>query len=205
MTDEESRSAIVVKVGGSLYDLADLGRRLDGVLDGLGTRRVLLVPGGGRLAEVIRTLDETHCLGEEASHWLALRALAVNATFLAALLAHRKTRIVGTIEEMDTAWRHHPLLMLDAHALACADETDPARLPHTWAVSSDAVALRAASLIRAHRLLLLKSVTLPAGIGWPEASRRGIVDRFFPQLVASGCGASVKIEVRNLRDGYSGS
>src|SRR5437763_775549 len=76
-------SAIVVKVGGSLFDLPDLGERLDLWLKTLPTPEVLLVPGGGAVADVIRQLDRSHRLGEERCHWLALRALTLNAHFLA--------------------------------------------------------------------------------------------------------------------------
>src|SRR5262249_50947889 len=77
---------VVVKVGGSLYDLPGLGARLRAWLERLPSREVLLVPGGGPAADVVRDLDRLHRLGEEAAHWLALRALSVNARFLAALL-----------------------------------------------------------------------------------------------------------------------
>src|SRR6185312_432391 len=77
---------VVVKVGGSLFDLPDLGPRLCDWLQRHAPREVLLVPGGGPAAELVRTLDRTHGLGEESSHWLALRALAINAALLAALV-----------------------------------------------------------------------------------------------------------------------
>ena len=77
---------MVVKVGGSLFDWPDLGPRLRQWLAANAPREVILVPGGGPTADVIRTLDRTHGLGDEAAHWLALRAMAVNAELLAALL-----------------------------------------------------------------------------------------------------------------------
>src|SRR5262245_19403362 len=85
-TAENSCCPIVVKVGGSLYDLPDLGPRLQRWLDALHTRSILIVPGGGALADAVRDLDQIHGLGEETAHWLALRALTLNAYFLAALL-----------------------------------------------------------------------------------------------------------------------
>ena len=45
---------IVVKVGGSLYDLPDLGPRLRRFLDGLDDPDRLVVPGGGAAADVVR-------------------------------------------------------------------------------------------------------------------------------------------------------
>src|SRR5579862_134578 len=79
----------VVKIGGSLYDLPDLRSRLQRWLDRL-PGRILLVPGGGRTTDVIRDFDAVHSLGEERSHWLALRALALNAVCLADLLPDAK-------------------------------------------------------------------------------------------------------------------
>src|ERR1051325_5490791 len=76
----------VVKVGGSLFDLPDLRQRMQRFLGDLDAQRVLLVPGGGAAADVVRALDRVHGLGEEASHWLALQAMSVNARFLGALL-----------------------------------------------------------------------------------------------------------------------
>src|SRR5260370_42090696 len=76
----------VVKVGGSLYDLADLQSRLRAWLAERVGERVLLVPGGGATADAVREFDNRHGLGEEKAHWLALRALALNASFLLSLL-----------------------------------------------------------------------------------------------------------------------
>src|SRR5262249_34902973 len=85
MAVEHSAGPVVVKVGGSLYDWPDLAGRLQDWLGQPSERRVLLVPGGGVTADVVRDLDQRHALGEERAHWLALHALALNAHFLAAL------------------------------------------------------------------------------------------------------------------------
>ena len=76
----------VVKVGGSLFDMPELRERLSAWLAQLDAAKVLLIPGGGALADVVRTLDQTHRLGEEAAHWLAIRAMSLNAQFLQKLL-----------------------------------------------------------------------------------------------------------------------
>ena len=57
MAVERSSPPIVVKVGGSLYHLPDLGRRLRCWLATLDSLPCLLLPGGGPTADVIRTLD----------------------------------------------------------------------------------------------------------------------------------------------------
>ena len=172
---------IVVKVGGSLYDWPDLAARLSDwfrpfVHEGT---PLLVVPGGGPTADVIRRFDRGHRLGEETAHWLALRALALNAHVLAALLPG--AAVVGT--PADSA-RRGLLTVLDPHAFARDDERRPGRLPHTWVVTSDSLAARAADVAGAGRLVLLKSVTVPEGMDWAEAARCGFVDEFFAQVLA---------------------
>jgi aspartokinase-like uncharacterized kinase len=182
---------LVIKVGGSLFGLPDLGPRLRRWLPTLARADLLLVPGGGAAADVVRDLDRRHGLGEERAHWLALRALTLTAHFLADLLPG--ARVVA--DPRETAG----LAVLDAYAFARADDA----LPHSWAVTSDSVAARAAAVARADRLILLKSVSpapfLPgAGADWAEAARLGLVDPTFPALVRH---AGLHVDMLNCRAG----
>jgi aspartokinase-like uncharacterized kinase len=186
---ESNRCPIVVKVGGSLYDLPDLGLRLRRWLDELATRAILLVPGGGALADVVRALDRVHGLGEESAHWLALQALSLNARFLANLLGFE---VVGWF---DTSRIEEPLI-LDCHAFAVADEGEPGGLPHWWGVTSDSIAARVARLLNARRLVLLKSITIPEGTNWREAARRGWVDQYFAEAAAG----DLEVRAINMRE-----
>ena len=181
--------SLVVKVSGSLYDLPDLGARLRCWLAAQAARSVLLVPGGGALADAVRELDATHGLGEEAAHWLALRALTVAAQFLADLLP--SSVIVSHPDE----WRHDTVAVLDAHAFAVADEGRAGALPHGWAVTSDSVAARVAKVAQVRRLVLLKSVTIPKIVDWHEAAMRGWVDEFFAAAVID----ELQVQTVNLR------
>jgi 5-(aminomethyl)-3-furanmethanol phosphate kinase len=175
--------AVVVKVGGSLFDLPDLGPRLRRFLDERETSEVLLLPGGGITANAVRQLDRWQGLGEEHSHWLALRSMTLNAWFLAALLPN--TAVIEGLNEYRDAVTAGKVPILDAHAFCQADELRPGRLPHHWAVTSDSVALRVAAVFGARRLVLLKSVPLPQGIDWREAAERGLVDSHFHVAIAA--------------------
>jgi aspartokinase-like uncharacterized kinase len=178
----------VVKVGGSLFDWPDLGPRLRGWIAGLSRLDVLLVPGGGPAADVIRDLDRRHGLGAEKSHWLALRAMSLNAHVLAGLLPG--SSVVESVRETLAG----PTI-LDAHAFCRADERDhPAEaLPHAWAVTSDSVAARVAVAAGARELILLKSLTIPPDFGWDEAARNGYVDAAFAGVVRAAA-----LEVRSV-------
>jgi aspartokinase-like uncharacterized kinase len=175
---------IVVKVGGSLFDLPDLGPRLRRFLESLQESDRLIVPGGGAAADVVRVLDATHRLGPVVAHGLALRACALNAAFLQALLSG--AALVGAPAA------GAGLAILDPLAFALGDE----ELPPSWDVTSDAVAARAAELAGGE-LVLLKSVTLPAGMTWRQAAAAGHVDVVLPGIVER---AGLRVRAVNLRE-----
>jgi aspartokinase-like uncharacterized kinase len=177
-----SNGPVVMKVGGSLYDLPDLGQRLRRWLERLDARHTLIVPGGGPTADVIREMDRVHLLGEEAAHWLALRSLSLNAYVLQRLLP--EARIVTDPEDLLQPQENWAIV--DAHAFAAWDEGRPGCLPHTWDATSDAVAARVAVVCGARRLFLLKSVAVPEGTDWHTAAKRGHVDPVFPRVLAQG-------------------
>jgi aspartokinase-like uncharacterized kinase len=184
---------IVAKVGGSLYDLPDLSPRLRAWLAGVQGARVLLVPGGGPTVDAIRRLDAVHTLGEEASHWLALQALSVNAHFLASLLPD-----VPVVETPHTS--PFSVAVLSPWPFLRDDEGRAGCLPHHWDVTSDSVAARAAVLLGATELVLLKSVTipLPPDGDWRDASCRGWIDGYFPQVVCQR--PELRVRAVNLRE-----
>lgn len=163
----------VVKVGGSLFDHPALGPGLRDFVEGL-HGDVLLVAGGGGVADAVRKLDRVHGLGEERAHRLALRSLAVTGAFLTALRFASRLNV------------------LDCERFAL---DDPA-LPHTWDVTTDSIAARAAAVFGASRLILLKSVDIPTGTPWDVAAANGWVDAHFPSLVS---GAAFAVEVVNFR------
>jgi len=183
MAEPLASAPVVIKVGGSLYDWAGLRSGLSEWLKGID--QPLLVPGGGPGADCIRSFDETHQLGEEAAHWMALEALRLNAHLLAALLRELRPRIVARTAECSVCWQQFRLPIMDCHAFALADEGRTDRLPHSWRVTSDSVAARVADVMAARRLVLMKSVSLPDGVDYVTASKRGLVDEHFPHAVGS--------------------
>ncbi len=193
-----TRPVSVVKVGGSLYTLPDLARRLQQWLDAEGNSGfgVVLVPGGGPTADVVRDLDRRHGLGEEASHWLALRALALSAHFLASLLP--SACVIGDVAECPRVVSERRLPILDVHQFARADEERDGHVPHRWAVSSDSLAARVAVVARARQLVLLKSTSVPEGVDWTEAGRLGLVDEMFATMLRQAP-ADLQVCAVNLR------
>jgi aspartokinase-like uncharacterized kinase len=177
---------IVVKVGGSLFDHPALGPGLRTFLAALAPADVLLVPGGGIVADAVRELDRVHALGEEAAHWLALRSLDVTAALLERMVGAPPTALAGGIRRV-----------LNPFTFAREDESRPGALPHSWSVTTDSIAARAAVVFRPERLVLLKSVAVPPGTPWAVAAANGWVDAHFPQIAAE---LPCPVEVVNFRD-----
>jgi aspartokinase-like uncharacterized kinase len=189
---------VVVKVGGSLYDLPDLGPRLRGWLDtdprAGPPASVILVPGGGPTTDVIRNLDCWHGLRQEASHWLALRALTLNAHFLAALM---QSTVVEGPQPLGPR-----VQVLDAFAFLRDDEWRHARatIQHSWDATSDSVAARFAVAMHARRLILLKSRTVQnAKADWRTVDRSGFVDPLVASVLREAT-HDLEVDVVNLRE-----
>jgi 5-(aminomethyl)-3-furanmethanol phosphate kinase len=183
----------VVKVGGSLFDWPELGDRLNAWLAQLEARHVLLIPGGGATADAIRRLDRVHPLGADAGHWLAIRAMSVNAAFLGELVP--SAPIVSDLLETR-------LQVLDALAFFRADEGRADHLPAGWHVTSDSLAVRAATLLKASELILLKSVDWHDQ-DWTQAMHAGIVDDYFCEALQQAP-TGLRVRVVNLRSWQQG-
>lgn len=190
---------VVVKVGGSLFDLPELGRKLGDWLAGLQPARVVLVPGGGRAADAVRAFDRAQQLGEEAAHWLAVEAMRLNVALLLAVLRHSAR--AETLQDCFCHWERGLVPVLDVYPFLVRDDVKPDHLPHSWEVTSDSLAARVAVVWRAARLILLKSTPLPAGLNWTEAGRRGLVDPCFAGVVERG---GLAVEVIDFRS-WAGS
>jgi aspartokinase-like uncharacterized kinase len=181
---------VVVKVGGSLFDHPRLGSGLRAYLEGLDAEYVLVVAGGGPFTDAIRELDRVHGLGEEIAHRYALRACELSQRFLG--------RLLGSMASTNcpTWWRFsRRVLLLNLRYFLERYERDIRPVPHTWELTSDSIAAYAAAFGRA-RLILLKSVDVPAGTPWDEAAARGWVDAHFPTVVAEH---GLAVELVNFR------
>lgn len=175
-----STPVAVVKVGGSLFDIPGLGKHLISWLRGL-KRTTLLVPGGGPLVEVLRELDRCHSLGETTSHWLALQTMSINAQILSKLIPNSEI-----IDQKSPGWdwsEEGRVAILDALEFARHDEDEPGCLPALWSVTSDSIAARAAKVLGATDLILLKSLDWDLERDYEGAVGRGVIDPFFRNLI----------------------
>jgi aspartokinase-like uncharacterized kinase len=178
-----------------LLELHDLSHRLRAFFQSLRTSQLILVVGGGRAADVVRDRDRLEQLGEEKSHWLAVRAMSFNGYLIEALL--EDTTVVSSIAQCQAAWASTRLPILDAHSFLVADAFAESPLPHSWSVTSDSIAARVASASGADELILLKSVSWPVGHDMKGAAEQHVVDEHLPIELMRSPGLRVRVE--NLR------
>ena len=148
---------IILKLGGSLLTLPDLVERLRAAIEWLHPQRVLVLPGGGTAADMIRKIDEQLGLPAEKAHWDAIAAMSYNAAMLSRLCSDLV--MVGSREQALQVWSDGRTPVLDAYSFLRDEELDPVvqLLPRSWDVTSDSIAAWTASRWPASRLVLWKS------------------------------------------------
>jgi aspartokinase-like uncharacterized kinase len=165
----------VVKLGGSLLDWPELPVALREWLATQPPAANLLIVGGGSLVEAVRALDRIHELSDEGAHWLAIRAMGVTATLVAELLD------VPLIDSrVDSQGLREGVCVLNVERLLREDAAGPDPLPASWQVTSDSIAARAARVVGATELVLLKSAPPTVASDHAAWSQEGYVDAYFP-------------------------
>jgi aspartokinase-like uncharacterized kinase len=172
----------IVKVGGSLC--AD-SPRLRAVLAALAAGNdgpVVLVPGGGGLADAVRALQGALAFPDPLAHRLALGAMTAMARIFSAL----EPRLC-LAEDPAAALAAGSVPVWDPSALLHGDP----EIPETWAVTSDSLALWLAARLGAGRCILVKSAEAAPGAGPDALAAAGLVDAAFPAFAARFTGGIV--------------
>jgi aspartokinase-like uncharacterized kinase len=151
---------------------------------------VLVVPGGGAFANLVRSEKKRLRLDAGAAHRMALRATDQYGLLLAALHPD-----AGTAEDLAGAGRLARRGRLAILLPAALVERAPS-LERSFRLTSDAIAAHVAGRAGARRLVLLKSIpgldvsfrgAKPARL----LARRGVVDPLFPTLLPAGIAVRV--------------
>jgi aspartokinase-like uncharacterized kinase len=184
-------SLLLVKVGGSLFDLPTLGIAIEHWLAQQTEGQILLLAGGGDFVEALRKYQPLHHLNDVDSHWLAVRALGISARMLAQILPGKPL-----LEEFEPSLPQERILVLDGHRFLEWDEKNTGALPKSWSVTTDSIAVRAGRQLGASRVVLLKSRDFPFDGNWLKAAREGYVDGHFPTIAAE---TTLSLECLNFR------
>jgi len=167
---------IVVKLGGSVVRSTELTLWLDAIA--AAPRPIVVVPGGGALADEVRACQSQLGFGDASAHRMALLAMDQLAWAVAGL---RQGFAVGaTEEELRAALGQGSVAVWAPYALI-AERTD---IEESWRLTSDSLALWLAGRIGAERCYLIKSVARQrTHASASQLAQDGIVDAAFPDML----------------------
>lgn len=165
----------VIKLGGSLLGSDELRHWLRLVAQ-YGDGRVIIVPGGGVFADVVRDIYQQMPMTESCAHALAISAMNQFGT----LLIDQIPALVPAHSELEIAersWQHRGIVWMPSK-MVMAEGDD---IPHSWDVTSDSLALWLANKISAEHLILVKSAP-PANASLQDMIVQGVIDPAFSQF-----------------------
>lgn len=173
----EAGAPLVVKLGGSVIRSPDLASWLEAIVQARAP--IVVVPGGGALADEVRACQARLGFGDRAAHRMALLAMDQLAWAVGSL---RQGFEVGATEQDLRAALGRGLVAVWAPYALVSERTD---VEESWRVTSDSLALWLAGRLGARACYLIKSIARPepcaASAG--DLARKGIVDEAFPAML----------------------
>jgi len=167
----------VVKLGGSLAETPALARWLAALA--ACDRPLVIVPGGGVLADAVRGLQSQLGFDDATAHHMAL--LAMQQYGLALMAMSDRLVSAETRGAIFAALRADKIACWNPLPMALADE-----IPKTWEMTSDSLAAWLAGQLQADNLLVVKSRDPPSdALTAADLPKAGIVDPFFPKYAAA--------------------
>ncbi len=173
----------IVKLGGALLRAAELPAWLAACAgDADCAARCVVVTGGGVLADEVRALQARWHFDDSLAHELALDTMRLNARLLHGLAPRLMPCTMIHAQRFPAQASCRGWLWSPPRHFA------PRELPASWSVTSDSIALWLAQALGARAVLLVKSLPLPhkPSMSAVSLATDGVVDAFFPQLLAQG-------------------
>lgn len=166
---------LVIKLGGSLAEAGTLRQWL-GII-ARARRAVVIVPGGGPMADAVRDLQNELRFDDEAAHDMAILAMNMFGHAIISL----EPRCVGaeTLLAIDRAARTRRVPVW-LPAKLCAHDR---RIQKSWSITSDGLAARLAERLTSEVVLIKSRKVAPAATA-KSLARDGIVDPTFPAIIA---------------------
>ena len=143
----------IFKIGGNfLDDKKALKNIINQLLELYETKifdKIVILSGGGKLANFIRFSDETLEIGPDLSHWMAILAMDINGKSISQYAKLNFTMEIYEIKRADRIFS----VFLPFSFLKNKDE-----LPHDWEVTSDSIALYLCQEMEFNECYLIKEV-----------------------------------------------
>ncbi len=166
----------VIKLGGSFSESPELYGWIKAVVE-LPKERIVIVPGGGVLADHVRKLQAYWQFNDSVAHEMAIMTMQNMAVLYSGL--HRSVQVATSVEEIKIIFEQgkvpvwSPTLQwLDQH-----------KVPHSWDVTSDSLSVVIAQVLAVKQLILVKSVRVSQNITVTELVEQEIADKAFSRYI----------------------
>jgi 5-(aminomethyl)-3-furanmethanol phosphate kinase len=164
---------IVIKLGGSLADSGKLMACLDKVEQDYKGTAVVIVPGGGSFADLVRCSQQQWQFDDRTAHLMAILAMQQMALLMKALKPDfRIARSIAEFLEQNI----RQAVQIWSPDIA---ELDMANIPSSWEITSDSLSAWLAESIGADRLILVKSVNIDDDYDVIGLMKQQVVDAMF--------------------------
>jgi aspartokinase-like uncharacterized kinase len=186
----------IIKVGGSLAEDPAALRALCNRIGEIAKKyRIVVVPGGGKFADVVREFDQRFALSPDISHRMALLGMDQFGLLLSQIIPNSCAVYLLNDAKQLSEIRVVPIFLPSRLMF----QEDP--LEHSWDVTSDSIAAYIASRLHADKVILVTDVDgiftsdpkkhsdakLIKELSASEllkAVQRTSVDRFLPKLLS---------------------
>ena len=143
----------IFKIGGKFLERESALKNVISQLNELYHRqtfnKIVILSGGGRLANFIRLSDKTLEIGPDLSHWMAILAMDINGELISQFSNLNATSDINEIKQVERIFS----VFLPFSYLKRKDE-----LPHNWEVTSDSIALYLSREMEFYECYLIKEV-----------------------------------------------
>ncbi len=181
----------VLKVGGSIINNKKRLLNLCGQICKI-DENIVVVPGGGRLADVVRSLNKEFRISDSAAHWMAIKAMDINGILISDL--NKRMKPVKSRKECFQTLEQSKIPVFLTYEIL--KKRDP--LPKSWNVTSDSISLYLAETLNSDMHILLKDVdgiyrniegkkTLlkEVDVKRLKSMKNTCVDSYFPKLISA--------------------
>ena len=168
----------VVKIGGSLYESRYLKEWLE-ILAVCRAHQLVIVPGGGPFAEMVRTADRQFNLDATHAHNMAVLGMQQFAYMMASLSP--SMCLANCMEQIRCCWNDKRVVIWEPYNMV----SQHCRFERTWDVTSDSLAVWLAEYLSIKQVLFVKSAPITLSqTTIPELQVHNCIDPVLPGLLA---------------------
>ena len=167
---------VIVKLGGSLYQAAELRHWLAALKALSQQQNIIIVPGGGPFAEQVRKAQQIHGFNNIIAHHMAILAMSQFGVLLSGLMPSCQPFSFPT---HPPAACHLSIWIPDKQLLEQPD------LVQNWDITSDSLALWLAQKYQAKKLTLIKCSPPEHVRSIDKLNKIGILDNAFSAIASS--------------------